>query len=106
MWFEFKKDQSKLDDRSVFANTICKLLINKYNNSIDEALLHVGPIYKDFEEHVRNVYELINDEIPLFALYDLKKEGAADNFGLSDDEYTQALANTEKACIEYYNLKS
>lgn len=100
MQYEFV-DPSEWDERSVFANMVCKLLMQKHNGIIDKALEELGPIYDAFEEHVRNVYELINNEIPLFCLYDLKRWGA-DNFSLTTEEYDEAITQATKACYEYY----
>jgi hypothetical protein len=95
MSFEFL-DIWNYDDRSDFANNVCVLLLQSVHNDIDEALKQVKKIHDHFYENVRNVYELINTKIPLFALYELLKHGA-DNYGLSDVEYEAAKNSCIKA---------
>lgn len=89
------------DVRSIFINKICKLLVIKNNGDIDAAVLDFADINGDIHENIRNVYELISHEIPLMALYDLKRYNA-DNYGITDKEYKNALKKTYKACIEFY----
>jgi len=101
MEFEFKKKEGEFDERSEFANRVCKLLVQKNRGNIINSLKEVETFYSDFDIHVRNIYELIDREIPLFALYELRKNGA-DNYGLSDEEYKAAIKRAEKACIDYY----
>lgn len=54
------------------------------------------------ETHIDNVYELVENEIPLYSYYRLLIEGQ-DNWGLTDKEYTKAIEDTKKACIKYYS---
>ena len=62
------------DYRAKFANSVLKLLWNKHGNSCSAALLEDVAIQRVyFDEYVRNIYEVINDEIPLFAWHDLVK---------------------------------
>ena len=89
--YEFKNIWS-YDERSNFANDVSLLILQSVHNDIEEALKLVPKFYKHFDINVRNVYELINNYIPLFALYELKKYGA-DNYGLSDEEYEVAIQN-------------
>jgi len=96
------KGLTELDERSKFANKVCKLLVNKYRGNAEVATHFLTPIYDDFEEHVRNIYELIDTEIPLFALYELLREDAKDNFGLTDEELSKAIQDTKDACKKYY----
>lgn len=89
------------DTRSVFANDVCRLIMQKNNGNIAKSLDEIEPIYNGFDENVRNVYELINNQIPLFALYDLKRLGA-DNYGMTEEEYLEAMSRTSIACLSYY----
>ncbi len=70
MWFDFKPRNSELDYRSKFANYCCDLLVAKHHRRFTETLADVEPLYNHFHDHVRNVYELIDREIPLFSLFD------------------------------------
>jgi hypothetical protein len=98
--FEFIGKDEEFDYRSEFANDVCRLLLKaKGFNFISNE--DIEPIYNHFEDHVRNVYELIDSEIPLFALYELRKHGA-DNYGFTEVEYQQAILNAQKACSEYF----
>lgn len=89
------------DSRSIFINKICKLLVIKNNGDIDAAVLDFADINGDIHENIRNVYELISHEIPLMALYDLKRYDA-NNYGITDKEYKNALKKTYEACIDFY----
>lgn len=89
------------DERSEFANDICQLIVEKFNNDIVLASKHIEKYFNYFDYHVRNIDELIEGEIPLFALYQLEKYGA-DNWGYSEKQYEKALDTTKKACIKYY----
>ena len=101
--FVFVQDLRILDPRSVFANRVCKLYLKgkKPLHIMVDELDEFGLIYNDFEEFVRNIYELIENEIPLFALYELSKHGAS-NWGFSKEEYNNARERTIKACEKYY----
>jgi len=97
--FEFNKNN--LSYRAEFANDVCKLLVKNHNNDIELSIQHVEKIYNYFEEYVRNIYEIIGDEIPLFALYRLKKHGA-DNYGFTDEEYEVNIKKCIEACKNFY----
>ncbi len=99
--FKFSNPYSELDSRSVFANNVCRLLVEKHGGIFDDAVDDLEETYNHFEEHVRNIYELISSEIPLFALYDLKRYGA-DNWSFTQTEYEEALTRANVACYEYY----
>ena len=100
--FEFvKKEEAFEEHRADFANRVCQLVYSKCSNDIEKAVKEIEPLYDDFEENVRNIYELINSSIPLFAYYELKKHGA-DNYGFDEKEYSEALSNAKSACTEYY----
>lgn len=100
--FEFI-DKNDLNYRSEFANRVCKLLYDKYGD-IDKAINsnEAKELFNDFEENIRNIYELVDIEIPLYAYYNLMKYGK-DNWGFNDTEYHIALYDCIKACELYYN---
>ena len=99
--FEFEPDLECLDDRSVFANRICKLIFQKHNGNLDKAIVEAEPIFNDLERFVRNIYELVETEIPLYAYFQLLKYGA-NNWRFDQNEYKQKIAKTQDACIVYY----
>lgn len=97
------------EPRSLFANSVCKLIYRQWDNGCRDlppsAWKEIGIYYDHFENHVRNIYELIDNEIPLFAYYNLQKL-KANNWGFTKEEYEQALNNSESACVEYYGIDS
>ena len=100
--FNFKTNLNELDERSIFANLVLKLIYQKNNGNLDKAIIEAEPYFTDFEIHIRNVYELVENEIPLYAYGRLMKYGA-DNFGYSDKEFTDILYKIRDACVRYYN---
>ena len=101
--FEFKnKVDAFSQNRSGFANMVCRLLYLHSGKDLDKAIEEGSGIFSEFEEHVRNIYELIDDSIPLMAYYQLKEYGA-DNWDFDEQEYKQALDNAKKACHDYYS---
>lgn len=103
MTYEFI-NKSECDERAKFANAVCQLLVDSHRKDITEALANVKPLFDHFHEHVRNVYELIDTEIPLFALHELMTL-PADNWGFSEEEHYNAKLRTLKACNQYYRLE-
>jgi len=97
----------KNNDRDDFANTVCKILYSKFSGKLDK-IYNSGElklIYDQFEEHVRNIYELIDTHIPLFSFYELKREEAdkgKGNWDMDEKEFDEAMIRTRKACIDYY----
>ena len=90
------------DERSKFANAVCKLLVQANGRSISAAVSNLKPIYDHFEIHIRNIYELIDTEIPLFKLYELRKQGAAENKGLTKYELHGMIGDAREACEKFY----
>jgi hypothetical protein len=100
--FEFYKYEPFTElGRDDFANIVCKLLVDKNNGNLDNAINEIEPIYDNFFGHVRNIYELVNKHIPLFALHELMKH-EKDDWGFTEEEYLEAISRTREACIEYY----
>ena len=80
---------------------MCRLIYLQNGKDIDKAVKEGESIFDEFEEHIRNIYELIDSSIPLIAYYELKKHGA-DNWDFDDKEYKQALESAKTACESYY----
>lgn len=89
------------DERALFANRICKILYDKHNGNPDEAIIDGKKIFEGMEKFVRNIYELVENEIPLYA-YSRLLELGKDNYDLTQEEYESALDATIKACLYYY----
>tara|TARA_R110000772_G_scaffold43995_7_gene101285 strand:+ start:11128 stop:11442 length:315 start_codon:yes stop_codon:yes gene_type:complete len=100
--FEFVNKLEANEGRSGFANSICKLLYTQAGGNIDKAIKEGEDLFIGLEDHVRNIYELIDSEIPLIAYYELKKYGA-DNWGFDDSEYDKSINNSINACKNYYS---
>ncbi len=100
-YFDFETDLENLDERSIFANRICKLIIEKHNGNLDAAIVEAEPYFNNLKEFVRNIYELVESEIPLYAYYILLKYGA-DNWRFEENEYKEKIAKTQDACRLYY----
>lgn len=101
--FEFNP-KSENDPRAVFANQVCQLLLYKHKGNVYNAIIDIPDIRESFGENVRNIYELVDSEIPLFALYDLERHDK-DNYGFNDAEYAAAKERALRACVEYYTQK-
>lgn len=99
---KFKKDLNKLNGRSVFANRILKLIYDKHNGDLDKSIKEAELYFNDLEEYVKNIYELVDSEIPLYAYYRLLKYGSV-GLGLEENEYQEIIEKTKDACIYYYN---
>lgn len=95
--------QPCLDNRSLFANRICKLIYQKHDGNIDEAIKEAEPFFEDLHEHVRNIYELIPTEIPLMYYRDLLKFGKDNYYDISEQEYQKIILFTKNKCVEQYS---
>lgn len=131
--FQFEEDFSMLDRRSYFVNITCKkfyhellnllnikeinknnLTLIKYNFRVNQFWEEVAEFVNLSHENIRNIYELINTEIPFFALYEFIQ---CSNFtqwvdmnGLEVDypklkQQQQLLYNILDACNYYYGDK-
>lgn len=96
-------DKSEISYRSKFANDVCQLIIDKNNKSLIDSLKEIGDIYDHFEIHVKNIYELIDSEIPLFCLYDLIRHGRH-NWHITEEEYAENKLTALRACSKYYRI--
>lgn len=90
-----------LDRRSVFANKICSLLVSKHNGDIDAALEDFKPLNNDIHNYIRNVYELVDCEIPLMGLFDLLCY-PHDNWDFTEEEHQSAIERAYEACRRMY----
>ena len=61
-----------MDERAEFANQVLQLLYDKYDGDIKDQdfLEELHELYNHFDEFVRNIYEIFEDEIPLFLYHD------------------------------------
>lgn len=95
------------DDRAKFANTCLKRIWQSTEPFSTEQMQAVKELYLYFNEYVRNVYEVITDEIPLFAYYNAVKHGPY-NVGWDEimdngaDE-VDILDHIKFACCNFYN---
>lgn len=101
MILEFKTNLNDLDGRSVFANRILKLIYIKNAGNIDDAIKEAQPYFDELKMFIKNIYELIDTEIPLYCYYELMKYGP-DDFGLNEEEYLMKIKNIHEACKLYY----
>ena len=99
--FEFKSKTSELNERSVFANLVCKLLVEKHKGDLTLSVNELKPIYDAFFDNVRNIYELVDKEIPLFALFELFTR-TKESWDFNDEEFEAAKVRTYKSCIDFY----
>ncbi len=104
MRFEFKKNLKNLDGRSEFANRVFKMIYQKNNGNLDKSCEEAIPFFNDFEEYVRNFYELVDNDLPLYSYYRLNKYGA-DSYSITEEEFEEAVNNAKKACNKYYGNK-
>ena len=97
MWDFIAPDEC--DERALFANRICKLLYDKHDGDLNKAIKEGESLFDGLEQFVKNIYELVEDEIPLYAYYELLKDYVEE---YSEEEYSEAVEATIKACHYYY----
>lgn len=94
------------DDRSKFANRIFQLIYNKYQGDFANILMlqEAAEFVESLDEYVRNIYEVIDSEIPMMAYIQVHKHGA-DGY-CEWEEYTtvEALNIIEGYCHRFYSL--
>lgn len=96
-----------MDSRAEFANVVLQLLYDKYEGDIENEnfLEELDTIYSHFEEFVRNIYETIMDDIPLFLYHDyLESRGPDDIYcerfeGMALQDIIEAV---KVECHEFY----
>ena len=91
------------DPRSDLVNFTCNLLIQKHKGNIHLAAMEAKPFFKMTSDTIRNVYELIDSQIPLMSYFKLVMLGA-ENFDFTEDEYQSAISDATKACSIYYPI--
>lgn len=92
------------DDRSIFANRILGWLYAKYDGKLGslEFATELSLVCDELEQYVRNIYECIDDEIPLMAYNNVMSDGAD---GYSEwEDYTdeEALKVIAEYCHKVY----
>lgn len=93
------------DDRSKFANLILSNSFKLHNCEFSEDFLSdLKKIRNWLDEYVRNIYEVIDDEIPLLAYYQVKKYGSSGFCAWEEYETNDALELIAKYCKEIYNV--
>ena len=104
--FEFEKELKRLDSRSDLANRTCYLIYDMFDGDAHRACTFGERFYGDWEDNIRNFYELVEDEIPLYALYKLSlcknETGFQSEYDLEDMTYEEAIRKTIEACDLYY----
>lgn len=98
-------DLSFLDDRAIFANTIFKLIYTKYNGDMSNVLMlsECWKIYHHLYNHVRNIYVIIDDEIPMMAYLQVLKNGAKGYAMWEEMSDQEALKIIEHHCHKAYS---
>ena len=98
--FVNKEDAFK-EERSEFANIICKLLYNQNGCDVDKAISNGKIIFHGLDAHVYDICELVDNYIPLMSYYELKTYGKR-HFEGNESEYAEVIIRTKKACEDYY----
>lgn len=95
-------ESEEFDNRSIFVNNIITALV-RAEGSIYGALDKWDCFNDDIHEYVRNVYELIIEEIPFMALYDLKNAKSYTDYDLESEEHLEASKiHCYNWCEKYY----
>jgi hypothetical protein len=102
MKIEFKKENQ--NSRSEFANLACKLLVKANGNNIESAVSNIQPLYDMFFDNVRNIYELVTSEIPLFTLYELTNTENLDDHCESywEIDKKEAIHQVSRICVDWF----
>ncbi len=96
------------DERSEGANIIFKSMWRLYKGDFTNILFisEVSKVHKFLEEHVRNIYEVIDTEIPMMAWINVLTNGHKGYTEWEDYEsQSAALYEIEKWCHEHYRHK-
>lgn len=96
-----------MDERAEFANQVLQLLYDKYDGDIKDQdfLEELHELYNHFDEFVRNIYEIFEDEIPLFLYHDYLRARNVDDIycerfeDMTKEEVLEAL---EEEIHEFY----
>ena len=96
------KEEANKDRRCALANLIFQNLYLKNNKDLEETIIEAKPYFELLDDNLRNLYELVDNSLPLMAYYELKTF-YKDNWTFTNEEYEQAFKNTIKACEDYYS---
>ena len=96
-----------MDERAEFANQVLQLLYDKYDGDIKDQdfLEELHELYNHFDEFVRNIYELFEDEIPLFLYHDYLRARNVDDIyceRFEDMTKEEVLESLEEEIHEFY----
>jgi hypothetical protein len=100
--FEFKDPSTIEDSRALLCNRIFKLIYQKNSGEMIASFNDASTLYDLLEDNIRNVYELIEDQIPFWAYRNLLRYGK-DNYGFTEEEYETAIKNCITAIKAYYD---
>ena len=103
-YYDFENDIANLDEKSIFANSICKVIYDRHNGDLDEDVYRNYLIFESIAKSVRKIEDLIPTEVPMLSYFIVKNESAAD-MAITEEEKERALARIGRACHEYYTNK-
>lgn len=92
------------DFRAKFANEIFKLLYHAFDGDFNNVLFlqKIGTMYDYLDDYVRNIYEVIDDEIPMMAYYQVLVHGSDGYNEWEEYETPEALKIIESYCHKHY----
>lgn len=95
------------DERAIFANIAFKMLWQKYQGNYSSITFQneARELAMYFDEYVRNIYEVIDSEIPMMAWTNFLKYGFDASAFDEEDEMTseKRLSMIYDACKKYYS---
>lgn len=103
-YYDFENDIANLDEKSIFANRICKVIYDRHNCDLDEAVYRNYLIFEAIAKSVRKIEDLIPTEVPMLSYFIVKNESATD-MAITEEEKEQALARIGLICHDYYTNK-
>lgn len=104
MYYDFYDEPT--DPRAEFANTVFTMLYQKYNGNFKSVAfqLEAKQLYYYFDEYCRNIYEVIDNQIPMMAWVRYL------NYGYDPTMFDEGEMTEEKwldriytACKKYYS---
>ena len=103
-YYDFENDIANLDEKSIFANRIFKVIYDRHNGDLDEAIYRNYLIFEAISKSVRKIEDLIPTEVPMLSYFIVKNESAAD-MAITEEEKGHALARIGRVCHDYYTNK-
>ena len=96
-----------MDLRAEFANHVLHLLYDKYDGNIKDKdfLDELHDLYHYFDEFVRNIYEIFEEDIPLFLYHDYLRARKVDDIyceRFEDMTKEEVIIALEKEIHEFY----